>query len=330
MAASERMITTTIKSLAAPETLADYCARRFTYFTRDEWGREITGGKLSVDGGAVNDPEALLRGGETLAWDGSGIIEPEVDRDITVLYEDEWLVTVNKTGNLPVHPAGRYFNHTLTALLADRYGRKVFPVHRIDRETSGVILLAFDNKSVQDLARALASGTKEYLALVHGIFPDEELILDLPLGRDTDSAVAKKRRAWPGGSERALTRFQKILQAGDIALVRCFPQTGRLHQIRAHLAAAGYPIVGDKLYGRDETAFLKFIKEGFTAELQESLLLPSQALHAARLAFIHPQTGKGMILRAPLPKLFADLLRSRKEALDVRHKPEPAAPATKR
>ncbi|MRR15953.1 MAG: RluA family pseudouridine synthase [Deltaproteobacteria bacterium] len=308
-----RIITTTVEQLQEPKTLSGYLAGRFTYFAQNEWRREISGGKLSVDGAAVTDPGMLLKGGETLAWDGSGIIEPEVDRSITVLYEDQWLVAVNKTGNLPVHPAGRYFNHTLTALLADRYGRKVYPVHRIDRETSGIVLLAFDNNSVQNLTRALASGTKDYLALVQGIFPDEELIIDLPLGRDTDSAVAKKRRAWPGGNEHALTRFRKILSVGEISLVRCFPQTGRLHQIRAHLAAAGYPIVGDKLYGRDETAFLKFIKEGFTAELQASLLLPRQALHAARLAFIHPQTGKKLILRAPLPKLFANLLRSGKE-----------------
>lgn len=307
-----RIITTTLGPLQEPKTLAGYCAGRFTYFARDQWRREIAGGKLSVDGVAVTDPEMLLQGGETLAWDGSGILEPEVDRDITVLYEDPWLVAVNKTGNLPVHPAGRYFNHTLTALLADRYGRKVYPVHRIDRETSGVILLAFNGENVPALARALASGTKEYLALVHGIFPDEELIVDLPLGRDPQSAVGKKRRAGPDGKEEARTRFQKVLSAADISLVRCFPQTGRLHQIRAHLAAAGYPIVGDKLYGRDETVFFKFIKEGFTAELQESLLLPRQALHAARLAFIHPQTGKEMILRAPLPKMFAAFIRKRK------------------
>lgn len=328
--ASERMITTTIKSLLAPETLADYCARRFTYFTRDEWEREITGGKLSVAGRAVTDPEAMLQGGEVLAWDGSGIIEPEVDRDITVLYEDKWLVAVNKTGNLPVHPAGRYFNHTLTALLADRCGRKVFPVHRIDRETSGIVLLAFDGKDAGRLSRAMAAGSKEYLALVHGNFPGEEMIIDLPLGRDPQSVVGKKRRAWPGGTEEARTRFQKVLSAGDISLVRCFPQTGRLHQIRAHLAAAGYPIVGDKLYGRDKTAFLEFIKNGLSTDLLSRLLLPRQALHAARLAFIHPQTRNEMILRAPLPRLFANLLRSGKAARDEGRKPESAAPATKR
>jgi 23S rRNA-/tRNA-specific pseudouridylate synthase len=124
--------------------------------------------------------------------------------------------------------------------------------------------------------------------------------------------VSKKYKAWPGGVQKALTRFRKILTAGDMSLVRCFPETGRLHQIRAHLLAAGYPIVGDKLYGRDETAFLTFIKQGFTAGLRESLVLPRQALHAARLVILHPQTGKALVIRAPLPKMFADLIRTKR------------------
>ena len=307
-----RIITSRIRPFSCAQSLCEYCASRFTYLSTDQWRDEITNRKLTLDGIVVMDPATIVYGGEQLAWDAGGIVEPEVDEAITILYEDDWFVAVNKTGNLPVHPSGRYFNNTLVALLERRSGCKVYPVHRLDRETSGIILLAFEGRRTGLLAEALAHGSKEYLALVHGIFPDGELTVDLPLGRDTASTVAKKRRAWPGGSEPALSGFRKVLQAGDIALVRCFPQTGRLHQIRAHLAAAGYPIVGDKLYGRDDMAFLKFIREGFTAELQESLLLPRQALHAARLCFRHPQTRREMVLRAPLPKLFADFIRTRK------------------
>jgi RluA family pseudouridine synthase len=307
-----RIITSLIPPLSSAQRLDNYLTVRFTYLAKDQWQQEILAGKLTLDGVTALDSATALKGGETLAWDGSGIVEPEVDRGISILYEDEWFVAVNKTGNLPVHPSGRYFNHTLTAMLEDRYGRRVYPVHRIDRETSGVILLAFDGKSAGKLAESLAKGSKEYLALAHGNFPDEELIVDLPLGRDTESAISKKRKAWPSGTEKATTRFRKILTAGDISLIRCFPATGRLHQIRAHLLAAGYPIVGDKLYGRDKTAFLKFIKQGFTPELEEKLILPRCALHAARLVFLHPQTQKEMIVRAPLPKMFAEFIRARK------------------
>lgn len=305
----KRIITSQIRPLATAQRLDSYCADRFTYLSLAQWRQEIFAGKLSLSNVVVTDSARLLQGGEVLAWDGSSIVEPKVDKGFTILFEDKWFIAVNKTGNLPVHPSGRYFNNTLVALLEDRYGRKVYPVHRLDRETSGVILLAFDGKSAGVLSESLAKGSKEYLALVHGKFPDGEISIDVPLGRDPESNVAKKRKAWAGGTETARTRFRKVLTAGDISLVRCFPETGRLHQIRTHLLAAGYPIVGDKLYGRDETAFLKFIKEGFTAELQERLLLPRSALHAARLVFRHPQIGKEMILRAPLPKMFADFIR---------------------
>jgi RluA family pseudouridine synthase len=291
--------------------LEGYCARRFTYFTRDQWKGEILEGKVSLNGEVARNPSADLKGGDILAYDASGIVEPSVDEGIGLLYEDEWFVAVDKTGNLPVHPAGRYFNNTLLGLLEERYGRKLYPVHRLDRETSGVILLAFDPRGVEGLADSISRGAREYLALVHGNFPDHELIVDLPLGRDAASAVRKKRRAWEGGTQRARTRFAKVLAAGDISLVRCFPETGRLHQIRAHLLAAGFPIVGDKLYGKDERAFLAFIEQGLTPEIERLLILPRAALHNAEMVFRHPQTKEVITLRAPLPALFSDCLASR-------------------
>jgi RluA family pseudouridine synthase len=306
-----RIITSRIPPLQSVERLDAYCTGRFTYLTEDQWRKEILDGKVSIDGVIAKNSATTLQGGETLAWDGSGIVEPAVDESIAILYEDEWFLAVNKPGNLPVHPSGRYFNNTLVAMLTNRYGRKVYPVHRIDRETSGVILLAFDGKSAGRLFASKASN--EYLALVHGKFPDEELMVDLPLGRDIASAVRKKRKAWPGGMETARTRFRKVLTVGDISLVRCFPETGRLHQIRAHLLSAGYPIIGDKLYGRDETAFLAFIEHGLTAELEKRLILPRCALHAAKLVFLHPLSKKEMVIRAPLPAMFAEYIISRRD-----------------
>jgi RluA family pseudouridine synthase len=306
-----RIITSRIPSLHATTRLDTYCAGRFTYLTLDQWQKEIQDKKILLNDVIVSDSATTLKGGEVLTWDGSSIVEPAVDENITILYEDEWFVAVNKTGNLPVHPAGRYFNNTLVAILEDRYGRKIYPVHRLDRETSGVMLLAFDSKSVRKLSESLAKGLKEYLAIVHGNFPAEELIIDLPLGIDSESAIRKKRKAWPGGDELAVTRFCKVLTAGDISLIRCFPQTGRLHQIRAHLFAAGYPVVGDKLYGRDKAAFLTFIKDGLTAELEKSLILPRSALHASKIVFLHPESKKEMIIEEPLPEILSEFIFSR-------------------
>lgn len=311
-----RIIKSRIPLLPAQQSLEDYCAGRFSYLKQDQWRKEIIDGKFLLDGIIVHDPAFKLNGGEMLTWDGSCIIEPEVDDGITILYEDEWCIAVNKTGNLPVHPSGRYFNNTLVAILEERYGRKVFPVHRLDRETSGVILLAFDGKNIASLSTAIAQGSKKYLALVHGTFPDEEYIVDLPLGWDTESAISKKRRAWPGGTQSARTRFHKIMTIDDISLIRCFPETGRLHQIRAHLLSAGFPIIGDKLYGQDETLFLTFIKHDLTAELLKKLILPRQALHASRLAFRHPQNKQELNIEAPIPAMFSDYLSYRKSIVD--------------
>jgi 23S rRNA-/tRNA-specific pseudouridylate synthase len=108
-----RIITSRIPPLPSAQSLASYCAGRFSYLSEDQWQKEISEGKLSLDGVIVLDPATTLRGGEMLAWDGSCIVEPEVDDRITILYEDEWFVAVDKPGNLPVHPSGRYFNNTL-------------------------------------------------------------------------------------------------------------------------------------------------------------------------------------------------------------------------
>jgi RluA family pseudouridine synthase len=298
-----------------------YCADRFTYFTREGWEKEILAGRVSLNGEAALDPAAKLEGGELLAYDGQWIEEPPVDGGIGILYEDEWFVAVDKTGNLPVHPGGRYFNNTLVFLLEDRCGRKVFPVHRLDRETSGVILLAFDAKTAGNLSASLEKADKEYLALVHGHFPGCGMTVDLPLGRDADSAIKKKRKAWEGGTERAVTRFAKVLTAGDVSLIRCFPETGRLHQIRAHLLSAGFPVVGDKLYGRDETAFLTFIKHGFTPEIEKLLVLPRSALHCARMTFRHPRNREEMTVRAPLPGMFAAYIDGQLAGMPVHQHP---------
>ncbi|MCG6536941.1 MAG: pseudouridine synthase, partial [Syntrophales bacterium LBB04] len=135
-----RIIKSRVPHLKSEERLDRYCTGRFTYLTLDQWRKEILNGKLSIDGVVVLNIATTLQGGEVLAWDGSGIVEPVVDESITILYEDEWFVAVNKPGNLPVHPSGRYFNNTLIAILENRCGRKVYPVHRLDRETSGIIL----------------------------------------------------------------------------------------------------------------------------------------------------------------------------------------------
>ncbi len=308
---NERLLEIIIPGEVYTIRLDRYLASRFSYLSRSAWQKEIETGKISVNGITVKDASRKVRGGNTIIYDGQSIQERPVDDTIDILYQDDTCLAAGKSGDLPVHPAGRYFNNTFTMIMEKRLGRKLYPVHRLDRETSGVILSVFDTADAHLFATAIQHGVKEYLAIVYGSFPDGELRIDLPIGSDSDSEVNKKRKAFPGAAEEAVTVFRLEKQFGDYSLVRALPETGRLHQIRVHLLAAGFPIVGDKLYGRDDRLFLEFIKEGMTDTLAEQLILPRTALHAERLTFIHPLTKKEMIIVSPLPTMFNDFISER-------------------
>ena len=111
-----RIVESRIEPLVSTQRLDEYCANRFTYLSREQWRKEIAAGTVSLNGLVAPDAAVMISGGELLAWNGGSIAEPEIDDGITILYEDDWFVAVDKTGNLPVHPGGRYFNNTLVRL----------------------------------------------------------------------------------------------------------------------------------------------------------------------------------------------------------------------
>lgn len=253
--------------------------------------------------------------------------EPPVDFSYKILYEDETLFIIDKPGNLPVHPAGRYyFNTLLTHLKSNGFtapmkaNREFFLPHRIDRETSGILVLTKTSESCAGMTEQFASRTTEkgYLAIVKGRVEQKEFNVCLPLQRDPKSKIRLKMGVIPieEGGLAAHTDFKTISHHGNYTLVECFPKTGRQHQIRVHLEAAGYPILGDKLYGIPESlSFLLFERPDskdaverseLPPELELRLILPRHALHAYRIGFKHPMTGKPMEFRSPLP---ADLSR---------------------
>lgn len=284
-----------------------YLVGRFSYLNEVSWHMEIDGGKVLVNGDAAAE-SAVVHPGDCVSWAGREIEEPEVDGAYGIICENDRFFAVNKTGDLPVHPAGRYFNNTLSVMLEKRFGEKVFPVHRLDRETSGVVLFARFPEAASKLSVAIKSGIKQYAAIVHGNFPDDKIEIDVPLGPDGSSPVRKKRAAYMTAEEQAKTVFEKVAAFSGFSLVNAFPETGRLHQIRAHLEYAGYPIVGDKLYGGDSSRFLRFIDSGMTADLAAELILPRTALHAQTLSFTDPYTEKVLSLSAPLPSMFTEFI----------------------
>jgi 23S rRNA pseudouridine1911/1915/1917 synthase len=247
--------------------------------------------------------------------------EPPCPRTFTLLHADARLYVVDKPALLPVHASAKFYFNTLTRVLSERLPDEpeLQIAHRLDRETSGCLVVARDRGAAVVVKQAFATKQavrKEYLAVVHGHPPwDGEVTLDLPLrlAQPGDPTRLPHVRMLPGpGGLPAITKVSvveraRIERAGACALVHCLLVTGRQHQIRAHLAAAGYPIVGDKLYAHGDDAFIRYCDEGLVPELAARFVLPRHALHAARVTFPHPDGGT-VTAEAPLPADLAALL----------------------
>lgn len=244
--------------------------------------------------------------------------EPPCPRALPVLAQGRSYVVVDKPAGLPVHASAKFYFNTLTAVLRERFGDPPPQIcHRLDRETSGALVCATHRAAAASLKGAFAAKRvrKQYLAIVHGSppWPDADdpgpdAALDAALavaGPDDDTALRGVRMVPRAATaEDALpsrTEVRVVHRAGRYALVRCTPITGRQHQIRAHVAFAGYPIVGDKLYAHGDDAFRAFCDHGLTEELAGLFELPRQALHAAAVRFPDPDGGGDVHVEAPLP-----------------------------
>ena len=270
--------------------------------TRSRASRLVEEGRVRVNG------RLLARSARLAAGDRIEVDIPE-DQEasppspeaipVSVVYEDEWLLVVAKPAGLVVHPAPGHASGTLVNALLARTGRTLPGerdrpgiVHRLDAGTSGLMIVALDQVAHERLRRMLSDReiSRTYLALVEGAPPAAGTI-DAPVGR---SPRHRKKMAVVAGGRDAVTEFRRVESLPGTALLEVHPKTGRTHQIRVHLSGAGYPIVGDRVYGRDR-------------KLAVRLGLDRPFLHAAGLAFTHPMTGAAVALTEPLP---TDLLRA--------------------
>ena len=233
---------------------------------------------------------------------------------------DDYLL-VDKPPFLLIHPSKPDGTPTLWAALRELLafelvnGGQVSIVNRLDRETSGLVLIAKSAAAARRFGRAMERREieKEYLAIVHGWPEWDTTAVDTPLARQGEhgaSAIWLKQTVHPRGAP-ALTVFQVeerfVRERGRFAIVRAQPRTGRTHQIRVHLAHLGHPIVGDKIYGPNEQLYLRFIETGWTDELARQLLLPRHALHSARL-----RVAEELDCQSPLPEDLALWLRAKR------------------
>jgi 23S rRNA pseudouridine1911/1915/1917 synthase len=273
----------------------------------------IEAGRVRVNGAVAARPAARLVLGDEVevALPSPPPLRPPPaaqEMPLAILFEDEHLLALDKPAGLVVHPAAGHREGTLiNALLwrAREWGEDRRPglVNRLDQGTSGVVLVAKGPDVHAALARALRSrrAEKEYLAVVYGVAPFVKGCIDLRILRDP----ADRRRMTVSKIEgrASLTLYERVGEAGGLSLLRCLLRTGRTHQIRVHLKGQGLPVVGDPLYGEPRW---KGIADPELAALCRDF--PHQALHARRLAFVHPVTGAPLEIVAPVPADLAALL----------------------
>jgi 23S rRNA pseudouridine1911/1915/1917 synthase len=239
--------------------------------------------------------------------------------NISVRHEDDDVLVVDKPARLICHSASNPDHPTLIAWLRNYLAASgesaPHLVNRLDRETSGLVLVAKRPDVARKLTAALGRReiTKKYRAIAHGIVQGDEILCEFPIGMAKNSSVWIKRSVDFERGTRAETKIFVEKHLENFTFLRLEPKTGLTHQLRVHCAALGHPIVGDKIYGADETLYLRFIRDGISDELLDKLLLPRHALHADFLSFRHPRTGNIIEISADLADDMRDFLLQKRE-----------------
>jgi 23S rRNA pseudouridine1911/1915/1917 synthase len=290
----------------AGHRLDHYLKRKIPRLSRTRLQEIIRTQLLGPEGRRMKASSAV-REGDEIVIRRPARAEPSCPRDVGVLYRDDHMLVLDKPAGLPVHASAKFYFNTLTRVLSEKFpGEPLQIAHRLDRETSGILVVARGREAASRLKTAFArkQARKAYLAVVRGVppWPDGAVHeIDLPLALTDQPGALDVRMVVRPGAPPALTRVTVDLRRPLHALVRCEPVTGRQHQIRAHLAAAGHPIVGDKIYGHDDDLFRDYCARGLTPDLLARLELPRHALHAASIEIPHPATGEAMRFESPLP-----------------------------
>ena len=274
---------------------------KFPDWSRSHIQKIISEGKITVDDKIVK-PSFKLTGGEIISVEEIENVETEYlpeNLPLDILYEDADIIVVNKARGMTVHPADTVKSGTLVNALLyhckDLSGingvKRPGIVHRLDKDTSGVMVVAKNDAAHVNLAEQIQSktATRKYLAIVYGVIEDNAGIINGAIGRDKTD---RKKMAVTADGKFAVTEFKVLKRFKNFTYVECKLQTGRTHQIRVHMAAIGHPLLGDAKYTSKKNIF----------EIQ------GQALHSYSLSLIHPSTGERMNFTAPLPEDMQKIL----------------------
>ncbi|MEM6689276.1 MAG: RluA family pseudouridine synthase [Planctomycetota bacterium] len=311
--ASSTPVRTLIVSDDAAGTRLDlYLAQSCDGYSRSQIRDAVQAGAAQIDGRVVR-PSFKVKAGQEIRFH---VPPPAIDETIPenipldILFEDDGMIVVNKPPGMVVHPARGHWNGTLTAALAFRFqslsdvGGATRPgiVHRLDRDTSGVIVVAKTNAVHLDLSEQFAERTtdKEYFAIATTPIDRDRDLIDQPIGNHPHQRDKQAIRHDHATSRPAQTFFEVIERHGRFTLVKLSPKTGRTHQLRVHLAHIGSPILCDRLYAGHAVVTASELR-GKRVSPDESPILTRQALHARRLTLTHPFSKQRMTFEAPIP-----------------------------
>ncbi|HXR86833.1 MAG TPA: RluA family pseudouridine synthase [Stellaceae bacterium] len=307
----------TVSEAEAGERLDRILAAHLAALSRSRLKKLIETGQVSLDGETINDPSRRVKGGQRFVV---ALPAPVADRPepqamaLSIVYEDDQLLVLDKPAGLVVHPAPGNPDRTLVNALLAHCGESLAGiggvkrpgiVHRIDKDTSGLMVIAKTDVAQQKLSADFAAHrlTRSYLAVVRGVPSPRAGTIATRLGR---SRVNRKKMAVvTSGGKEAVTHYRVLRALGlRAALVECRLATGRTHQIRVHLTSIGHPLIGDQTYGRGRSAGLPEAPRAF----------PRQALHANLIGFTHPLNGKYLEFTSLLPADIAELIAALERA----------------
>ena len=297
----------------AGKTVLEYYSQKYQHSSREEWQARIEGDRILLNGKPVA-AETILQAKDRLVYDRQPWIEPDVPLEFEVIHEDRDLLAIDKPSGLPVLPGGGFLEHTLLWQLKKHYHHSTpVPIHRLGRGTSGLLLLARSPLAKSHLSRQMRDSTigqeklqisKVYRVLVSGNSIPDCLTITQPIGKISHPVLGYIYGATPGGKP-ARSECQAIARYPNCTLLEVKIFTGRPHQIRIHLAAAGYPLLGDPLY----------VAGGTFAEIEperKSIPVPGDCgyfLHASSLSLIHPRSLLPIDFKCPTPQTWEPMCR---------------------
>lgn len=295
----------TVPDACAGRRLDQALAEMLPQHSRNRLQTWVRDGCVEVDGVLASEPKRKVVGGEklliALPEDAAVLSEQAEDIPLDIVFEDEILLVINKPAGLVVHPgSGNWTGTLMNALLHHVPGIAEVPragiVHRLDKDTSGLLVVAKTLEAQTDLVRQLQARTvkRQYLAIASGVIRRDGGV-DTPIGRHPVNRIKMAIVPESRGGKQALTWYRRLELFTYCTLVECALETGRTHQIRVHMASIGHPLVGDPVYGKNDQRLPPFKR---------------QALHATRLGLVHPLSGRHMQWEVPMPEDMRELIET--------------------